>query len=387
MGVRMAYDRILILAVLTLVGFGLAMVFSASFVVSKELYGSSTAILLRQLLAVGIGILLMLILMTVNYRIYEKPVVLWTLLALTVSLLALALLAPGANGARRWIDLGPMNFQPSEMAKLVAIMFTARFIVKRGGRVETVDRSMLPYAVVMGLIACLILLEPDLGTAASLAITASLLFFLAGLRFRYYLGLLLLAIPAFYVLVYRVPYRRDRILAFLDASADPYGVGYQIRQSLIAVGSGGWTGMGFAEGSQKLFFLPELHTDFIYALVGQELGFLGAIIPICLFFVFFWRGVRIGLRADSQFGMFLGLGIVGMIVTQAFLNMSVVLSLLPTKGLPLPFISAGGSSMLMMFSSVGILLNIGKQARWQTGTKKAHQKRHRAGRFEPIQIP
>ena len=183
------------------------------------------------------------------------------------------------------------------------------------------------------------------------------------MRYRYLLGLLLAVIPALYFLVVLVPYRLNRILAFLYPERDPYGIGYQIRQSLIAVGSGGWSGLGYAQGKQKLFFLPEPHTDFIYAVVGEEFGFLGCFTVLVLFGLLFWRGTRIAVRAESAFGTYLGLGIACMIVFQAYVNMSMVISLLPTKGLPLPFVSMGGSSMIMTMAAVGILLNISSQGR------------------------
>ena len=216
----------------------------------------------------------------------------------------------------------------------------------------------MPYLIVVGAVILLVLAEPDLGTAASIALSASLLLFLGGLRYRYLLGLMLISLPALYFLVVRVPYRLNRILAFIDPEKDPYGIGYQIRQSLIAVGSGGWNGLGYAQGTQKLFFLPEPHTDFIYAVVGEELGFLGSVAMIVLFSLLFWRGARIAMRADTPFGTYLGLGIVCMIVFQAFINMSMVTSLLPTKGLTLPFISYGGTNLLVMCALSALVLRV-----------------------------
>jgi cell division protein FtsW len=193
--------------------------------------------------------------------------------------------------------------------------------------------------------------------------------FLGGLRFRYYVGGLLIAAPIFYFLVLRAEYRRGRILAFLDPASDPYGLGYQIRQSLTAVGSGGLTGVGLAQGTQKLFYLPEPHTDFIFAVIGEEVGLLGCLTILMLFGALFWRGIKVSLRADTLFGTYLGLGIISIIVFQAFFNISVVLSLCPTKGIPLPFISVGGSSMLVMLAGTGILLNISKHARREKVTE------------------
>ena len=273
---------------------------------------------------------------------------------------------PESGGVQRWIRIGPANFQPSELAKLAVILFTSFYLVTRKEDFHSFKRGLLPYLVVVGAIVLLVLLEPDLGTAASIALTAIVLLFLGGLRYRYLLGLILAAIPALYFLVVRVPYRLDRWLAFLYPERDPYGIGYQIRQSLISVGSGGWSGLGYAEGKQKLSFLPEPHTDFIFAVVGEELGLLGCFTVVVLFGLFFWRAARISVRAESPFGTYLGLGIACMIILQAFVNMSMVVSLLPTKGLPLPFVSVGGSSMIMTMIAVGILLNISSHARGHT---------------------
>ena len=359
------YDRGLIMTVLALLGFGLIMVFSASTVVSAELYGSQTSIFTRQLLFVVIGLVGLMVSMKIDYHFYEQSSVIYSLLILSLALLLFLFAAPGSGGVQRWITVGPANFQPSELAKLAVILFTSFYLVTRKEEVHSFKRG-LPYLAVVGSIVFLVLIEPDLGTAASIALTAFFLLFLGGVRYRYLLGLVLAAIPVLYFLVVRVPYRLDRFLAFLHPERDPYGIGYQIRQSLIAVGSGGWSGLGYAQGKQKLFFLPEPHTDFIYAVVGEELGLLGCITVVVLFGLFFLRAARISVRAESPFGTYLGLGIACMIVLQAFVNMGMVVSLLPTKGLPLPFVSVGGSSMIITMTAVGILLNISSHARGHT---------------------
>lgn len=360
------YDRGLIMTVLALLGFGLIMVFSASTVVSAEMYGSQTSIFTRQLLFVVIGLVGLMVSMKVDYHFYEQGRVIYPLLLVSLALLIYLLVAPESGGVQRWIRIGPVNFQPSEFAKLAVILFTAFYLVTRGEDFHSFKRGLLPYLVVVGAIVLLVLLEPDLGTAASIAFTAIVLLFLGGLRYRYLLGLFSAAIPALYFLVVRVPYRLDRWLAFLHPERDPYGIGYQIRQSLISVGSGGWSGLGYAQGKQKLSFLPEPHTDFIFAVVGEELGLLGCVTVVVLFGLFFWRAARISVRAESPFGTYLGLGIACMIILQALVNMSMVVSLLPTKGLPLPFVSVGGSSMIMTMTAVGILLNISSHARGHT---------------------
>jgi cell division protein FtsW len=356
----MPYDRLLILSVLTLSAVGLVIVFSASSVISLELYGSSTTIFIKQLYAVLLGLGFMLLAMRLDYRLYQNRYILAALVAAAIGMLCWALISPDVNGVHRWVRIGPMRFQPSEIAKLGIIFVTAYYLVKIGGQIRSLEKQMLWYFAPLGLLMLLVLLEPDFGTTTSLAFTLALLFFVAGLPWRYYLGALLLAAPGLYFLVYRVPYRWNRLLAFWDPEADPYGAGYQILQSLIAVGSGGLGGKGLAQSTQKLFFLPEAQTDFIFAVLAEEMGIWGSTLVLLLFMIVLWRGVRISLKADTLFGTYVGLGIVCMIVFQALFNISVVLSLCPTKGIPLPFISAGGSSVLVMLIAVGILLNISR---------------------------
>jgi len=353
---KIPYDHFLILIVLALVGFGLVMVFSASTVHSKGVF-------IRQLMAVLIGLILLITAAKINYHILENRYLIGAMTLLVLVLLATALFQTGANGAHRWIRIGLLNFQPSELAKLVVVISMSYFLVKRGGKIENLDRQAISYLAVPALIVLLVFVAPDLGTSTSLTLTVALMLFLGGLRFRYYLGGFLVAAPLFYLLVLQADYRRGRILAFLDPASDPYGSGYQILQSLTAVASGGLTGVGLAQGTQKLFYLPEPHTDFIFAVIGEELGLLGCLTILLLFGALLWRGIKISLRADTLFGTYLGLGIISVIVFQAFFNISVVLSLCPTKGIPLPFISVGGSSMLVMLAGAGILLNISKHAR------------------------
>jgi len=360
---KVPYDRFLILIVLALLTVDLVMVFSASSVVSETLSGSSTAIFTKQAIAVGLGLVAMLLAMWVNYRKLSSPLLLGLGGVTAVGLLGFVLFSPAINGVHRWLSVPGMQFQPSELAKFVVILLTSIFLLRRQSRPVEIDRELLIFAGLLGVVLILLLLEPDFGTALAIVATVAVMLFLGGLSLRYYGAAALLALPAFYFLVYRVPYRWERISAFWDPEADPFGSGYQILQSLIAVGSGGLTGKGLAEGTQKLFFLPEPHTDFIYAVIGEETGLLGCAFVLLLFVLFFWRGVRIALRSDSVFGSYLALGITSMITFQAFFNMSVVLSLCPTKGIPLPFISVGGSSVVIMLGAVGVLLNISRQGR------------------------
>ncbi len=355
---KVPYDRGLIIVTLALLGFGLVMVFSASTVVSGDAH-----IFSRHLLYMVLGLALMLTAMRIDYYIYGKAWVVYGLLGLTLALLVATLFSPPVNGVHRWLSIGSFRAQPSEFAKLTMVFFTAHYWVRREGAFSSLKTGLAPYAAAVGPVILLVLLEPDFGTAACISVTCLFLAYLGGLRHRYLAGALVAAAPIFYFLVYRVPYRRNRILAFLDPEQNPLGIGYQIRQSLIAVGSGGVNGVGFAQGKQKLAFLPEAHTDFIFAIVGEELGLIGCTALLALFLILFWKGVQVAVRSDTTLGTLLGLGIVGMISFQALFNMSVVISLLPTKGIPLPFISVGGSSLLATMIGIGILLNISRNGR------------------------
>lgn len=355
---KVPYDKGLIVVTLALLGFGLIMVFSTTSVASGD-----TEIFVRHVVFMAVGLTLMLLAMKVDYHFYGKPLVVFGLLGLTVALLVAALFSTPVKGVRRWVSVGGLGGQPSELAKLAMIFFTAYWAVSKADVLDSFKEGVLPYAVALGSVLSLVLLEPDFGTAACIALISVFVVYLGGLRHRWLAAGLLAAAPIFYWLVLQVPYRRDRILAFLNPDENPLGIGYQIRQSLIAVGSGGVQGLGLAQSRQKLAFLPEPHTDFVFAIVGEEQGLIGCTVLLALFLILFWKGVRIALRSDTPHGTLLGLGIVGMIVFQALINMSVTVSLLPTKGIPLPFISVGGSSMLVTLTGVGILLNISRNGR------------------------
>ncbi|HEX5000187.1 MAG TPA: putative lipid II flippase FtsW [Terriglobia bacterium] len=355
-------DRTLFLITLVLVALGVAMVFSSSVTVAKERYNDPYMFAFKQLLASVIGLATMLVAMKVDYHYYRSPLVVFSGLSIVISLLVLVFFLPPSANVQRWIPLPGFSFQPSEMAKLALVLFFAYLLEKRQDTVNEVG-TLIPALAMAGLIAGLILLEPDLGTAVSMMLVMASLLFVAGLALRWFLGAILLAAPAFYFFVLRVPWRRARILVFLDPHADPQGIGFQPWQSLISVGTGGISGLGFMEGKQKLFYLPAAHTDFIYAVIGEELGLIGAVAVLGLFAAFVWRGVRASRSAPDSFGFYLALGITLTIGLQAFINMSVVLSLLPTKGIPLPFLSYGGSSFIVMLAAVGILLNVSQQSR------------------------
>jgi cell division protein FtsW len=304
----------------------------------------------------------MAVAMRIDYRTYREPIFIWSGLGLVIVCLVLVLFSPPVNNARRWFSIGGLGIQPSELAKLAAIFFIAALLERRSHRINELGYSLLPIGLVVTLLVGLILLEPDFGTSMSLAIVAAVMVFAAGLNYAYIFGAILCALPGIAYIAMGASYRRRRLFAFLHPFDDPLGDGFQIIQSLIAVGTGGVWGKGLMNGVQKLFFLPEPHTDFIYAVISEELGLVGATLVLLCFCVIAWRGLRVAIQAPDSFGSFLALGLTTMVAVQAFVNMSVVLSLLPTKGIPLPFVSSGGSSLLINLIGMGVLLNVSQHA-------------------------
>jgi cell division protein FtsW len=280
---------------------------------------------------------------------------------MAVALLVVVFFFAEIRNTHRWIQFPHLSFQPSELAKLALIFFLAYFLEKRKGQINNLQFTLAPVAIVLGVLTALIVKEPDFGTAVAMLLTACVLLFVAGLNIRWYAIPAVLTVPVFYYLVYLEPYRWSRIMAFLDPSAN-LAASWQIRQALLSVGSGGIFGLGYMEGKNKLFFLPDGHTDFIFAVVGEELGLIGACAVLLMFLVFLWRGLRTSAKAPDTFGFYLALGITMMVSIQAFINMSVVLALVPTKGIALPFLSYGGSSFVLMLAAVGILLNVSQQS-------------------------
>jgi cell division protein FtsW len=358
---RVSIDKWLFGSTVLLVVTGVVMVFSASAVMAGERFGSPYYFLFRQLIWAVAGLAAMAIAMRVDYKRWNKPAIVFTVLGITTLLLVAVFFLDRTHNTHRWIRLGVMSFQPSELAKPAIILFLAFFLATRTKSIDDWRHTLLPAVVPAFLFALLIVKQPDLGTAlVCLAVTAAILYS-AGTRIRYFICALVPIVPTVLYLIVFVPWRWQRIIAFFHRDSDPRGVGFQIYQSLIAVGTGGVTGMGLMEGKQKLFYLPEPHTDFIYAVVSEELGLIGAVVIATLFLVFAWRGFRTAQRARDPFGRYLAIGVTSMIVIQAFFNISVVLALLPAKGIPLPFISYGGSSLFVMLASVGVLLNISQQ--------------------------
>jgi cell division protein FtsW len=359
---KLQIDKWLFSATIGLALFGVVMVYSASAVIAQQENHSQFHYVIKQTIWTSIGFVAMFMAMRFDYQRLNRRWIVYGSLILTVLLLLAVFGFSPVNGARRWIKLRGFSVQPSEIAKLALALFLARFLDKRAGDATSFWRTFLPCFFVLGIVAGLVAKEPDLGTALMLAIICFTICFAAGMRPRH---LVYAVVPALlYVgkMLIFTPFRMKRLSAFIDPWADQQGTGYQVVQSLIAVGSGGSHGLGFAQGKQKLLFLPFAHSDFIFAVIGEELGLVGALIVVFVFAVFLWRGMRAALRAPDRFGMFLGIGVVVGIVAQALLNMSVVLALVPTKGIPLPFISYGGSSIVPTLAGVGILLNISQYA-------------------------
>ncbi|HLG53980.1 MAG TPA: putative lipid II flippase FtsW [Vicinamibacterales bacterium] len=355
---RLKSDKVLFTATLLLVCASIVMVYSASAVVALERFDQPYLFLTKQALWTVLGLAVLAIVMRIDYRTYRNDTFIWGILAVVGLLLVAVLFSSPVNGTRRWFNLGGLGIQPSELAKIAAVFFTALMLERRMHRIDELSYSLLPIAIVIGAMFGLILLEPDYGTAISLLLIIGLMVFAAGLNYRYLVGAALVALPVLYIVLISAPYRRRRLLAFWDPWADPLGDGFQVIQSLIAVGTGHVFGKGLMGGVQKLFYLPEPHTDFIYAVISEELGLIGATTVLICFCVIAWRGVRIALRAEDTFGSFVALGLTMMVSVQALVNISVVLGLLPTKGIPLPLVSAGGSSLLINLLGMGVLLNI-----------------------------
>jgi cell division protein FtsW len=362
MAKRVSVDRWLFTVTMLLVFVGLVMVFSASAVMARERFGSPYAFLSKQLIWAVAGLVAMVIAMGVDYRRYKHPALVFSLMGFTTLLLISVFFLDRSHNTHRWIHAGGFSFQPSELAKPVLILFLAYFLESRTKTIDDVRNTLLPAAVPVLVLLGLIVFQPDLGTAIACAGIAACILYVAGMRMRYFAYSFAASLVPLYFLIFHVSFRRARILAFLNPYADSQKTGFHIIQSLIAVGTGGVTGTGLMEGKQKLFYLPEPHTDFIFAVTAEELGLVGAMFVIALFAIFLWRGMRASWRTEDVFGRYLAVGITCMVVLQAFINISVVLGLLPTKGIPLPLVSYGGSSLFVTLACVGVLLNITKQA-------------------------
>lgn len=358
MPLLLACDRVLIWTILAQTLFGLMMVYSTTAAPEQ----ASSLFIIKQFTAAAIGFGAMYLLMFFEYRHFRDPRLVFGIVATSIVLLVVAaLLGDGAN-TRRFLRLGMLSLQPSELAKAATVVFLAWYLERKRHEMKRLSSLVLPLAVI-GPIAALILIGKDFGNTACLAILAGVMLYLGGTPIRYLALGVLPTIPLLYLAVWEVGYRRARVLAFLNPEADPLGGGFQILQAQIAVGSGGWTGQGWMAGKQKMHFLPEAHTDFIFAMVAEELGLIGALLLVASFVLFLWRGLRATFSAPDPLGIYLAGGVTVMIITQVMLNMGVVLGMLPTKGMPLPFISYGGSSLMTTLACSGILLNISRFGR------------------------
>lgn len=356
-------DKVLFWEAVTLVCASLVMLYSASAVVASNRIGSSPYdTFFHQLPWAMLGLVALFVMMHVDYHVLRKPEVIWPVVAFTVIALFAVFAFPPRKGATRWISFFGLHFQPSELAKLVAVVFSAAVLERRMHRIDDVKWALGPVILVAGGMVALIVLQKDLGTPLVLVLAVVAIAVSAGLPWRYLAGMTLVMLPVLAGLVIMYQYRMQRLLAFLDPTADPSGVGYQLNQSKIALGVGGVLGVGLGHGMQKLSFLPEPQNDFIFAVIGEELGLLGTTAMVIAFGVIAWRGLRASLTAPDRFGSLLGVGLTMMIALQAMVNMTVVTGMAPTKGLPLPFVSAGGTSLLMNLIAMGILLNISQQA-------------------------
>ena len=366
-------DRWLFGVTLALCLLGAVMIFSASAVTAQQQYGHSYYFVARQVVWLLFGLLGMFALMKLDYHRLREPAVVYTAVCLVVVMLVGTFFLDKSHATHRWIRFGPVHIQPSELAKLAVILYLAWFLdlrrrtptsleFRKRDLLQTILPAVAPILVCVGLIVA----QPDLGTSVDIVLIMIAILFVAGLSWRWLAVGVGAALPALFALIYFVSYRQARLFSFLHPDSDPQGAGFQLLQSLIAVGSGGFTGVGLMESKQKLFYLPEAHTDFIYAVICEELGFIGAVVVITLFAVYAWRGLRAAFNAPDGFGSMLALGVTAMVLSQSLINFAVVLGMMPTKGIPLPFVSYGGSSLLVMLLATGVLLNISQQAGCRT---------------------
>jgi cell division protein FtsW len=361
MAKQLKNDRILFGTVIALAFFGLVMVFSASAVIAERAHGHSWYFLIRQGAAALAGLAGMIWLMQRDYQRFRHPAVVFGLLGLVMTGLVVVLFVDRTANTHRFFRIGPLSIQPSEFAKPALILFLAWFLERRARAIED-RRTLVPIAVLLGALAALVLAGRDLGTAVALVIIGGAVLWAAGLHWKYFAAGGAVLLPGILAAVVFVRYRLDRILIFLDPWKDAQGKGFQIIQSMIAVGTGGWTGLGLMGSKQKLYYLPAPHTDFIYAVISEEFGMIGAVLVLLAFCLILWRGTRAALAASDRFGLYLAVGLTAMLVTQALINMSVVLDLAPTKGMPLPLVSYGGSALVCAMWGCGLLLSVSQRS-------------------------
>lgn len=357
---KSGFDMTLFMATLILISFGLVMVFSSSAILASEKYQNTFHFFIQQVIGGCVGIVLIISIMTTEKPFYRNTTFIYGLLLLSLGLLALCLAMPAVSKTNRWIHFFGLSFQPSELTKISLILFLAYYLHKKKERLNEIRFLFLPSAM-LGLIIILIIREPDYGTALFIFFVSIVMMFVAGVPIKYFMGLGIVPLALFGYFLFQADYRLSRVIAFLYPGSDPLGAGFQANQSKLAVGSGGILGVSIGESTQKLFFLPCAHTDYIYAIVGEELGFLGALGVLLLFAVILWRGLVISRRAPDVFSRILATGITLTICSQALLNISIVLGLGPATGLPLPLMSFGRSSLICTLFSIGILLHISQR--------------------------
>ncbi len=357
--------RGLVIPVAALTMIGILMVYSSSVFISADRYGSSFHFLGRHLFTVFIGFSAMIILSRFNYHklgFFALPLLVFSaILLILVFVPGIGVSAGPQSEVKRWIKLWPSTFQPSELVKITIVIFLADYMSRNSQRMNDLRYGVAVPVSIVAVFQCIILLQPDFGSAMSIGIISLTLLFVGGLRWRYLLGIILLSLPVVYKLILSSPYRMKRIMAFLDPWQDAQGSGFQLVQSFLAFGRGGLAGVGIGHSKQKLFFLPEAHTDFIFSLIGEELGLIGVLAVVFLFLLLFIKGMKVAMRSDDLFAYYLALGLTIMIGSQALVNFAVATGIMPTKGLPLPFISYGGSSFLINMMAIGILMNISKK--------------------------
>ena len=354
--------RVSILVItLILLAIGIIMIYSSSAIYAHEKMDDSNFFLKRHLLFLGLGFFAGIFCISFDYnrlKSFGRP-----LLLLSLTLLVMVLvpsLGSEAGGARRWFRFFSISFQPSELVKLTLAVYLADFLSKRTHKINNLVHTILPFSIITFLVSGLILMQPDLGTSVLIGMMALIMLFGAGLRWSNIFAMLGSLVPIFYLLIARTPYRLKRIKVFLNPWQDPQGSGFQIIQSFLALGSGGIFGVGLGMSKQKLFYLPEAHTDFVFSIIGEELGIMGTLSVTLLFMALIWQGMRIVFKVQDSFGRFLSLGIISMIALEVLINIGVSIGALPTKGLPLPFLSYGGSALVVHMASIGLLLNIAK---------------------------
>ncbi|WP_316568432.1 stage V sporulation protein E [Neobacillus sp. YIM B06451] len=358
-------DLILLAVTFALLAFGLIMVYSSSAIWAEFKFNDSFFFAKRQVLFAGVGIAAMFFIMNINYLTWRT----WAVVIIIICFfLLLLVLVPGVgnvrNGSRSWIGVGAFSIQPSEFMKLAMIAFLAKYLSERQKFITSLRKGLVPSLGLVFIAFALIMLQPDLGTGTVMVGTCLVMIFVAGGRILHFAGLILLGAAGFAGLIISAPYRIKRITSFLDPWSDPQDSGFQIIQSLYAIGPGGLFGLGLGESRQKFFYLPEPQTDFIFAILAEELGFIGGSLILLLFALLLWRGIKIALGAPDLFGSFLAVGIISMVAIQVMINIGVVIGLMPVTGITLPFLSYGGSSLTLMLMAIGVLLNISRYVKY-----------------------